>query len=194
MAFHLNGISPGNMTANLLGCGLFVSQQFAWNQQRFLLKWSYHQTIYPQYNTELLGEGIKKQWLKDYNGQTYWLSANINSFLKSNSNIDKRFDIQNLRLFNLALGYGAEGMTSAKSNPATYKDKPIPSYKQYGKFFLSPDLDLARLNTKSGIGNLGFNVLNILKTPLPALEYNTITNLSSISVLLISSFPNVSFR
>jgi hypothetical protein len=29
------------------------------------------------------------------------------------------------------------------------------------------------LNTKSEIGNLGLNAINFIKTPLPALEFNT---------------------
>jgi hypothetical protein len=39
--------------------------------------------------------------LKDYNGQTYWLSVNLHSFYKG-SKIPK--------WLNLAIGYGANGM------------------------------------------------------------------------------------
>src|ERR1035437_8378031 len=102
------GFSPGDMTANTLGGGLFVGQQLAWKEQRIQLKWSYHQTNYAQYRPDLFGKNLREQWLKDYNGQTYWLSANIKSFLKKESKFPA--------WLNLAVGYGAEGMTGASYN------------------------------------------------------------------------------
>ena len=49
-----------------------------------------------------------QQVLKDYNGQTYWLSANIWSFNKE-SNFP--------RWLNVAFGYGADGMLYGENNP-----------------------------------------------------------------------------
>ncbi len=167
------GFSSGDMAANVLGTGLFVGQQLGWNEQRFLLKWSYHHTIYPAYRPDLLGKSKAERWLKDYNGQTYWISANIASFMKKDDRIDTRFNIQNVKLFNLALGFGAEGMLGGRENPLTYNDKPLPAYKRIRKFYLSSDLDLSRLETKSSITNLGLNAVSFFKTPMPALEFNT---------------------
>ena len=45
--------------------------------------------------------------LKDYNGQTYWLSANLKSFFKK-SNVPT--------WLNISVGYGAEGMFGATEN------------------------------------------------------------------------------
>ena len=84
----LDGFSPEygaswyDITANALGTGLFVSQQLLWEEQRFRLKFSYHPTDYAQCNPSQLGSTTPERMLKDYNGHTYWLSANIHSFLK----------------------------------------------------------------------------------------------------------------
>jgi hypothetical protein len=48
--------------------------------------------------TNVLGSSLAEQMLKDYNGQTYWLSVNLHSFYK------------NPKWLNLAIGYGANGM------------------------------------------------------------------------------------
>ena len=55
----------------------------------------------------LLGSSLPEQILKDYNGQTYWFSANLHSFFKK-SKIPK--------WFNIAVGYGAEGMITGNDD------------------------------------------------------------------------------
>lgn len=158
------GASPGDLCANAFGSALFMSQQFAWHEQRINLKWSFHQTEYSQYRPDLLGSRLNENMLKDYNGQTYWLSANINSFL----NKENRFP----KWLNIAIGYGAEGMTGAFENSSTYKGTPIPYYKRYRQFYLSPDIDFTRIPTKSKVLNTVFNLLNFVKIPAPTLEYS----------------------
>ena len=76
------GFSLYDMGANIIGSGLFLSQQMLWNEQRVKLKFSFHQSDMAIYNPQLLGSNFSEQILKDYNGQTYWVSANIHSFLK----------------------------------------------------------------------------------------------------------------
>ena len=67
-----------------------------------LLKYSFHQiTRFAKQRLDKLGNDVTEEFLKDNNGQTYWLSANINSFFKTN-------DIPNL--LNITFGYGADGM------------------------------------------------------------------------------------
>lgn len=157
------GFSPGDFTANTLGMALFVGQQYAWNDQRFNLKWSYHTTLYPSYRPDELGKGFVQTWLKDYNGQTYWLSGNISSFLKSNSGFPK--------WLNLAFGYGAEGMIGGSSNPSQVNGVAMPHFERYRKFFLSPDVNLTRINTNSDIVKTSLGVLDFIKFPAPALQF-----------------------
>ena len=158
------GFSPGDMTANTLGSCLFVGQQLAWKEQRIQLKWSYHQTQYAKYRPDLLGRNLEQQWLKDYNGQTYWLSANIKSFLPKESKFPA--------WINLAVGYGAEGMTGAAYNSTSYNGQAIPIYNRYRQFYLSGDIDLSRIKTRSKTLHGILNALSFIKIPFPAIEFS----------------------
>jgi uncharacterized protein YfiM (DUF2279 family) len=95
------GASLGDVAANVTGTALYVSQELLWKEQRIIPKFSFHTTPYASARPEVLGSTILEQILKDYNGQTYWLSANIHSFAKTS-----KFP----KWLNVAIGYGAEGM------------------------------------------------------------------------------------
>lgn len=160
------GFSWGDMAANTIGTGLFIGQQLAWGQQRITPKFSFHQTQYPQYRPNLLGENFAQQILKDYNGQTYWLSTNIHSFLNKGSKFPKWLAV--------SVGYGATGMTGGSSNPSVDKDgNPIPSFDRYSQFYFSLDIDLQRIKTKSRFANSVLAAFSLIKFPLPTLEFNT---------------------
>ncbi|MBE0647216.1 MAG: DUF2279 domain-containing protein [Bacteroidales bacterium] len=148
------GFSVGDLAANTAGCLLFMGQQFGWHEQRFMLKYSYHPSKYPKYNPELLGNNIVQNMVKDYNGMSVWLSGNIYSFLPRESKFPK--------WLNVAVGYGAEGL-----------GVNVPGFDKYRKFFLSVDVDLTRIPTRSKVLKGIFTLLNIVKIPFPALEYNT---------------------
>lgn len=155
------GASMGDVFANAAGTALYVSQELIWKEQRIIPKFSFHTTEYANYRPDLLGSTMPEQILKDYNGQTYWFSANLYSFSKK-SKIPK--------WLNVALGYGAEGMigeNDAKKNLIF----PIKS-KKYRQFHLSLDLNLTKINTKSHFLKTVFSVLNTVKIPAPTLEYS----------------------
>ncbi|MCB2221907.1 MAG: YfiM family protein [Bacteroidetes bacterium] len=158
------GASAGDFIANATGTGLFIGQQLAWNEQRLYLKWSYHQTQYAQYNPEKLGTSFMESMLKDYNGQTYWLSGNIKSFLPKQSKFPY--------WLNVSFGYSGEGMLGAIHNPTEVNDEQIPEFTRYRQYFLSLDVDLARIKTKSHFLKFIFNGLNFIKIPFPAIEFN----------------------
>ena len=158
------GASAGDLIANTAGAGLFIGQQLAWNDQRFNLKWSYNQTEYAQYNPEQLGSSFMLSMLKDYNGQTYWLSGNIKSFLPKRSKFPY--------WINVSFGYSGEGMTGATSNPSEVNGEPIPEFPRYRQYFLSFDVDLPRIKTRSHFLKFLLNGFNFIKIPFPALEYN----------------------
>jgi hypothetical protein len=160
------GFSLGDLTANTLGSMIFIGQQLAWHEQRFSLKYSFHQTQYARYRPELMGDNLIQNMIKDYNGHTYWISGNISTFLPERSKFPK--------WLNIAAGYGAEGMTGAFSNSMGQNGQPVPSYPRYRKFFLSLDVDLTRIPTKSKVLKGIFTVLSFIKIPAPALEYNTL--------------------
>lgn len=155
------GASMGDVAANASGTALYVSQELIWKEQRIIPKFSFHTTQYPNYRPDLLGSSIQEQMLKDYNGQTYWFSANLYSFAKK-SKIPK--------WLNVALGYGAEGMIGENDDQKTLIF-PIKQEK-YRQFYLSLDLNLTKINTKSHFLKTIFSVLNTVKIPAPTLEYS----------------------
>jgi hypothetical protein len=155
------GASPGDIIANATGTGLYVSQELLWKEQRIIPKFSFHTTQYASMRPNLLGKSLNEQILKDYNGQTYWLSVNIHSFAKE-SKIPK--------WLNVAFGYGAEGMISGN----VQGDIPISveNPERYRQFFLSFDVNLAKIDTKSHFLKTIFSVFNTIKIPAPTLEYS----------------------
>jgi len=163
------GSSSGDLLANTFGSALFISQQLAWNQQKIILKYSFHKTKYSKYREDALGSNIIENMLKDYNGQTYWLSFNINSLIDNNINIPD--------WLNFSLGYGADGMLGGNANPLFNDDGvPLPNYKRQRQYYLSFDIDMTKIKTKSKFLKEVFKVFNFIKIPFPALEYNKTDN------------------
>ena len=130
-----------------------------WNEQRIIPKFSFHTTKYADLRPELLGKSVSEQILKDYNGQTYWLSANLRSFMP-----DSRVP----KWLNIALGYGAEGMLSA--TPSSDVGLALPDYERYRQFYLSLDVDLTKIDTKSTLLRTLFSLFNTIKIPAPTFE------------------------
>ena len=160
------GFSGYDFAANALGTGIFIGQQLAFDNQPFIFKWSFHPTEYAQYNPDQLGQNFIQQMFKDYNGQTYWLSANIASFLPATSKFPKWLDV--------SIGYSGEGMIGPKSNPAEYNGEPVPDYIRYSQYFLSLDVDLTKIKTNNETVRLLLNLVGYLKIPFPAVEFNRI--------------------
>lgn len=153
------GASSGDVIANATGTALYVSQELLWKEQRIIPKFSFHTTQYASYRPDVLGSSLSEQILKDYNGQTYWLSANLYSFSKE-SKIPK--------WLNLALGYGVDGMISGNSKNNT--QFPLPKTEIARQFYVSLDVDLTKIQTKSHFLKTVFSVLNTVKVPAPTIE------------------------
>jgi hypothetical protein len=160
------GFSKGDMLANIAGAMLFEGQQLLWHEQRISLKYSYHRTIFPQYYPAELGSNLPERMLKDYNGQSYWLSFNIASFLPASSHFPQ--------WLNLSAGYGAEGMIGAVKNPSEVNGVPVPEFRRYRQFYLSFDTDLYRINGLSPLASSLLEINRTIKTPAPALEWNEV--------------------
>ncbi|TBV26968.1 DUF2279 domain-containing protein [Meridianimaribacter sp. CL38] len=153
------GFSWGDMIANATGTGLYVGQELLWQEQRIVLKYSFHQTKYAAQRPDKLGDGFFEEFLKDYNGQTYWLSANVHSFFKD-SNFPK--------WLNVAIGYGGDGMLSGENESV---NNSMISQNRIRQFYLSLDVDLSRIKTNSRFLRTIFDVFNVIKVPFPALEF-----------------------
>jgi hypothetical protein len=162
------GWSWSDIGANIIGSGLFMGQEFLWNEQRIQFKFSFHTTEYDetqlkQRADDLFGEPWYERMLKDYNAQTYWFSGNIKSFFPQGNWPD---------WLNVAVGYGTDGMfggfenkwEDGAGNEITRHD--IPRKRQ---FYLSPDIDFTKIKTKSKFLKTTFIFLNAFKCPAPAL-------------------------
>ncbi len=165
------GFSLTDMAANVAGSAVYVGQALTWKQQRLSIKFSYFPFNYPpayQNRAEdLFGSPGIERALKDYNSQTYWISANLHDFFPA-SRIP--------RWLNISLGYNARLMLGGRENKwtddagVTYDYTGEPRYR---RIFLSADIDLTRIRTRSPLLRSVFSALNTLKIPAPALEYNT---------------------
>lgn len=154
------GFSWGDILANGSGTGLYIGQELLWKEQRIALKYSFHQTKYAKQRPDKLGETYLEQTLKDYNGQTYWLSANLHSFFKE-SKIPK--------WLNVAVGYGAEGMLTGTKD---VDNQVLTSNERYRQYYLSFDLNLSKISTNSKLLRSILDVFNMIKIPFPTLEFN----------------------
>lgn len=167
------GWSWSDVGANVFGAGLYAGQELGWKEQKIGLKFSSHLKNYDQPDLkkradELYGRSFGERFLKDYNAQTYWLSANIKSF----------FPKTGLPAWlNISLGYGAEGMFGGFENIAKNKTDGTLTFdrrdvKRYRQLYLAPDVDLTKIKTKSKFLKSVFSALNVLKFPAPALEFS----------------------
>jgi hypothetical protein len=165
------GFSPGDFTANFLGSGMFIAEEFAWNEQKIKLKFSFHKKNYIEAElnaraNDLYGKTEIERFIKDYNAQSYWLSANIQSFFP---------ETKLPRWLSVAVGYGAEGMFGARSNIFTDKNGNVidrSDIKRYRQWYISPDVDFTKIRTtKKGLKILFF-VLDAFKFPAPTLEFS----------------------
>ncbi|MBS1973063.1 MAG: DUF2279 domain-containing protein, partial [Bacteroidetes bacterium] len=130
---------------------------------------SYHYTMFAKYYPQELGKNWRERLLKDYNGQAYWLSFNIGSFLSAKNDFPK--------WLNASIGYGAEGMIGARQNPKEINGLKVPEFNRYRQFYLSFDTDLYRISGTSDFANMLLKFNRTLKLPAPALEWNNATGM-----------------
>lgn len=175
------GFSGYDFLANMAGSALVISQELVWGEQRITLKMSSHRPKYPAdllgRANDLYGSSPMEVALKDYNALTIWASVNVASFMKKERNFPK--------WLNIAIGYGANGLyggfenkwcaTGGKlgdCNPADIIDRN--DVRRYPQFYLSVDIDLTRIKTRSPFLRSLFNVINIIKIPAPTIEFNPV--------------------
>ena len=166
------GWSWGDFGANIIGSGSLVAQEFAWNDQRIKLKFSFHNKSYsdPALNNrsnQLFGESTAQRFIKDYNGQTYWASANIKSFFPKS-----KFP----PWLAISVGYGAEGLFGGTQNIGKDDNGTItfnrPDIKRYRQWYFGPDIDLSKIKTKSKAVNFFLTFLSAFKFPAPTIEFS----------------------
>jgi Predicted periplasmic lipoprotein (DUF2279) len=158
------GFSVSDMLTNVGGCALYMGQQLAWREQRITFKFSYVPTDFANYRPDALGSTSVERLFKDYNGQTYWLSFNIASFLPESTHFPK--------WLNLAAGYGANGMVTAYEQVFEIDRVIFKEEDRIRQYYLSADIDLTRIQWKSKFLRTFSGAIGFIKFPLPALRWD----------------------
>lgn len=156
------GFSWWDMAANFAGVTIFTSQELLWNKQYAKMKFSSSPSPYAKYRPETLGDSYANRLLKDYNGQTYWLS--FHPTLKKDAVLPK--------WINLSLGYSVAEKLHGKMNIFTvvYNNQPL-SFEAYRQYFLSLDIDFEAIPTNKKWLRRTFKLLNHVKIPFPTIGY-----------------------
>ncbi len=181
------GFSVADMLFNAMGSFGYATQEWSWGEQRIQIKLSTSRRQYPDMvilgtdgrrmllsdrTNELFGKQFSETVLKDYNAQTYWLSINPVSFSRKKASFWPVW-------LNVALGIGSENLfggfenrwTDEQGNSFVLDEKLFPRYRQY---YLSLDIDLSKIKTKSSFLKAILSGINFIKIPAPAIEINKI--------------------
>ena len=174
------GASYTDLLANTIGCALAFGQELRWKEQRIMIKYAFHPVSYDdpmlQSRSEsLFGDKWYELFLKDYNGQSYWLSVNLSSFLP-----ECKFP----KWLNIAYGYSAENMFGGEQNKWIDNEVLVTRYDvpRYRQHFLSLDLDFTKIKTNSKILRSFLGILNIYKMPFAAISYDRINKLQFLPI------------
>lgn len=155
------GFSWGDFGANTMGAAMLIGQDAAWGEQRITFKFSFRESPYAQLRPGTLGDGWHEEVLKDYNGQTYWLSANVKSFLQEESKFPD--------WLSLAVGYGVDQQVVGEGVYIRQTDDGFRRLAGVRQFYMAPEVDLWRIQTESKVLRTVFRTIGFIKLPLPAL-------------------------
>lgn len=164
----LDGISPEygaswtDIAANAAGSGLAVLNEALWREQIVMLKFSYSPSSYAAQRPDLLGNGAE-ELIKDYNGQTYWLTISPDPLLPEG----RLKDIWPNWL-GFAVGYGGRGMIGGYGQ----EPRELIRAREQREYYLSLDIDLSRIRTRRpGFLRTLLHVANSIRVPLPAYRF-----------------------
>jgi uncharacterized protein YfiM (DUF2279 family) len=157
------GFSWSDLAANGLGSALYLSQELIWEEQKFKLKFSYHPTEYAQYRPNTLGSNFSERLLKDYNGQTYWLTFSPRTLFPK-SNIPEWISI--------AAGYSVDQKLAGMNDYYVSVDG-LKTFDAEREFVLSLDIDVSKLTIQKKWLKTILSPFNIIKIPFPALVFQS---------------------
>ncbi len=147
------GASVGDAVADAAGSAFFLAQKLTWKEIRLQPKFSFHRTNYAPMRPSLLGDNLLSEIVKDYNGQTYWLSVDLDKFIAFP------------RWLNIAVGYGAEDMIYARDG-----ENAAHGLRPFRQYYLALDFDVTAVQTRSKLVKTLLYVVNMVRLPAPALE------------------------
>ena len=149
------GASATDLLANATGVSFFLGQQMLWEEIRIQPKFSFHTTYLANQRPDVLGSNFHEKLIKDYNGQTYWLSFDMDKFTKFP------------KWINIAVGYGAHNQIFANKGANVANN-----YDPYRQYYLSIDFDTTAIKTNSKLIKSVLYFVNMVKLPSPTLEFS----------------------
>jgi hypothetical protein len=148
-----HGASAYDLVANATGAAFFSVQEQAAGKQLIHPKFWFAPSPYAILRPDKLGNNLGEQLIKDYNGQSYWLSFPLPFLLT---------DYQWVRI---SVGYGATGMVYGNPN-----QNHRAGYQSRRHFFIGLDVELPACLRKNKVGQfIGF-LSDMLRLPLPKIE------------------------
>ena len=151
------GFSGSDMVANGVGAGLAFSQSYFLHSQVLIPKFSFARSPYAALRPEVLGSTYTEQLLKDYNGQTYWISVPLNSVLNMP---------RHLKWICISVGYGCDAKLVGSENSWN-------GFNARRQVYFSLDIDGSSLAPRHPKLNKVFTHLNWIKFPFPSLEFSS---------------------
>jgi uncharacterized protein YfiM (DUF2279 family) len=160
----VGGWSWYDIGMNNLGNLNFYLQQRLLGSQKIQYKFSYFSSGLQAYNPGTLGTSKLNYWMKDYNGETFWLSSSLGDW--------KLTQHKWLNAIGLTIGYGAHNVISEYSNP------PHLNLSRYNQYYLGLDINWQQIETSNKTLKTLFFILNRFRFPLPSLELNSMGKLT----------------
>jgi uncharacterized protein YfiM (DUF2279 family) len=149
------GASAGDLIADAAGPAFFLAQKLSWNEIRMYPKLSFHRSGYAPLRPALLGDNLLSQIVKDYNGQTFWLSFDVDKFIAFP------------KWLNIALGYGGQDMIYARD-----EQNRAAGFHPFRQYYFALDFDVTSIKTKSKVIKTLLFVVNAIKLPAPTVEFS----------------------
>lgn len=153
------GWSWYDISANIAGSLLFFGQQNLFNEQKIKMKFSYYNSNLQSYNPSVLGDSKLNYWLKDYNGQIFWITSSLGVWGLT----DKKW----AKPFSIAFGYSADNMLNELDNSKVPNNLSLNRYQQY---YIGLDIDWSQIEVKRKSLKVLFYLLDKVKIPFPSIE------------------------
>lgn len=158
------GFSAYDMLSNFAGIGSFYAQEVLFDKQLVLHRYSYSETIHARYRPQLLGNTLAERMLKNYNGQTYWVSLPIKLFLGKESKFPPWLC--------LSAGHSISGFLGGDKNPVPQNNMEVVYFDRIHQWKLSLDVDLSKLPFNSKLWKVMASTIRWIKIPAPVVMYS----------------------
>lgn len=159
------GFSWSDLGFNAVGSLTYWAQEYLWDYQYAKVKFSAQNSGLAQYRPEVLGNSPMSRILKDYNGQTYWLSMNPFNWTHEPNKFPK--------WLNLSLGYGIhDQLVGDGSTYTVVQSNSQLTFTPYRQYFLSLDIDFEEIPVEKTWLKVILRGINFIKVPFPALEFS----------------------